>query len=619
MYPPSFHDCILTRKPSLWNFVESYCFLEGFSDNRRYRIDRVDRGISYLTPISSSRPGAKEYLASIVKIALIATIIFPLLMVLAKNYYRKTHHFVIDPAAIPLSPRAVSPEAVSPRRDSPRNSPRQRGQVDQVRPRENVRPENVLGAPNAVVAKPSPDALDTHIARNFASVRVDANWVLNDAMRFFSVGRNHKLADLPRADLQKFLQRHAVEGRIHVHASATLQDMAQKIAALKREGVDGHKSYQAMMDIIDTVLAKAPYNDPNSEKGQLLRTFRSRIVQMDKDRNILDQMLLSVERGNPAEAEKLAERLADRIIADAKLPGFEKIGPLMEGGWRRITGGHRINVEVLHVNGRWRFIVAQAGAGSGHHRHDFKKDQNQQPLEADLNRVVPVFIVEYKTEAEAKELVKQIALYKRGPASLLPANGTEGKGFYALFNNGKIIDEHNIPFRPTQRMGNCALRSQEEALFYVCQRLGFVDLANAFQDTLEDKIARNAYPALKAKIAARGPKEPIKPLLDAPIKLTLSDGKTRHILPMTEAGRYTIGRLAEIALPYDQGKFSREQALIGMSHGKFYVALTPNSHSDVRVVKPNRAQKPVGLNERVAIEPGDCLFFGGNYPMVVSS
>lgn len=430
MFPPRYDDCILHRQTSLWNFVESYFYWEGISDKKgwlKFRIERIDKTSAYLRPMPHSPVGAREILSTVLKIVSLATLVLPLVLWLAKQHFRKKYHFVIEAAAIPaLVPQRVVPQPVVPMQQRPRS------------------------------------ALDTHLARHFASVRVDADWVLQDALRFFRVKGDKKVIDLPGDAVREFLRRHAVEGRVNIHAWTTLQNLAKKIAGLKGEGMDIQKSHQAMIDVLDVVLRKAPYNDLSNEQGNVLRAIRARIDRQTRDRPLLQQMFGEVERGNLAGAERLAGRYADLKLAEAQAPGYEKIGAFVEAGWRRMDGGHGINVELLKVSGRWRFIIAQAGSGSGHHRHDFKRDRNQQPVDINRERLIPIKIYEYRTETEAREIVKQIALYRRGPAALRPRDGNEGKGFYAIFKDGKEIDQHNIPFRLSQRMGNCALHSQDQ-------------------------------------------------------------------------------------------------------------------------------------------------------------
>lgn len=569
MFPPRYDDCVLRKQTSLWNFVESYFYWDGISDKKgwlKYRIDRIEKGIRYLRLIPRSPAGVKQILATALKIVSFATLVFPCALWLAKQHERKQHHFVIESAATPVA---------GPKRQ-PKPFPAERS------------------------------IMDTHIARHFASVRVEPGWVLQDAIRFFRVRGDKKVVDLPRESVREFLRRHAAEGRFNIHSWTTLEQMAKKIAGLKEEGMNIQKSYQAMIDVLSIILRKEPYKDPGSEQGNILRAIRARIDRQLSDRPLLQQILAEVERRNLAGAERLAERYADLKIAEAKSQGYDKIGAFVEAGWRRVGGGHGINVELLQVGGKWRFIIAQAGSGSRHHRHDAVRDQNQQPIQINPERVIPIKMYEYRTEAEAKEVIKQIALYRRGPAALNPKDGNEGKGFYALFKDGIEIDEHNIPFRPSQRMGNCALRSQEESLFYVCQRLGFAGIANAFQDIVEDKIAQNAYPALMSKISARGPKEAIKPLAQGNAHVQLANSRVRHFLPLNEGCGFVIGSLAEIALPSDAG-FSREQAEIVRRHGKNYVSLHAHNHGSVEVVKANGMQKILEPRERMEIQSGDRL------------
>ncbi|MCE5318487.1 MAG: hypothetical protein LLG04_14140 [Parachlamydia sp.] len=607
MFPPRYDDCILHRQTSIWNLVESYSYWDGISDKKgwlKFRIERLDKTSVYLSPIPHSPAGVRQILATVLKIVSLATLVLPLVLWLAKQHYRKKHHFVIEAAAIP----AVAQQMML------------RPGVMPAAPQ----PAVPSAVPGAVLGhnRPVPrSAMETHLARHFASVRVDADWVLQDAMRFFRVRGNQmgdqKVIDLPREAVGEFLRRHAVEGRLNIHTWTTLQHMAKKIAGLKGEGMDIQKSHQAMIDVLDAVLRKTPYNDPRSEQGNVLRAIRARIDRQMSDRPLLQQMFAEVEQGNLTAAERLAGRYADLKIAESRSPGHDKIGAFVEAGWRRVGGGHGINVELLPAGGRWRFIIAQAGSGSWHHRHDINRDRNLQPVDINRERLIPIKIYEYRTETEAKEIVKQIALYRRGPAALGPRDGNEGKGFYTIFKNGKEIDEHNIPFRLSQRMGNCALHSQEEALFYVCQRLGVVEAANAFQDIVEDKIVRNAYPALKDKIAARGPKETIKPLVQGSAKVTLSNTRVRHVLPLNDGGGFVIGSLAEIALPLDT-RYSLEQAEIVRRQGKTYVNLHARNNRSVEVVKTNGIHKVLTPLERIEIQSGDLLKFSGSYQLGVS-
>lgn len=595
MFPPRYDDCILRRQASLWNFVESYFYWDGVSDKKgwlKYRIDRIDKSIVYLHLIPHSPIGLKEVLATALKIVSLVTLVLPLVLWIAKQHYRKQHHFAIEVAALPAA--AAIPVAAQ--------------RVPQPLPHR----------PDALKIQAQQSGMDSHIARHFASVRVDAGWVLQDAMRFFKVRGDKLVSEFPREAVREFMRRHAVEGRFNIHSWTTLEGLAKKIAGLKGEGMDIQKSYQAMIDVLDIVLNKEAYQNSRSEQGNVLRAIRARIDRQTKDRPLLQQMFGEVERGNLAAAGRLAERYADLKIAEAKSPGYEKIGAFVEAGWRRIGGGHGINVELLQVDDKWRFMITQAGSGSGHHRHDVKCDRHEQPVEINPERVIPVKIYEYGSETEAREMLKQIAFYRRGPAALRPKDGNEGKGFYALFKDGKEVDEHNIPFRPSQRMSNCALRSQEEGLFYVCQRLGCVEAANAFQDVVEDKIARNAYPALKAKISARGPKEAIKPLIQlnanpASAKVILSNPKVRHVLPLNEGGGFVIGSLAEVALPQD-GRFSRQQAEIVRRQGKTYVNLHAHNHCSVEVIKANGMQKVLEPRERLEIQSGDRLRLKARVP-----
>ncbi len=593
MYPPRFADCIVSNSPG-WNFVESYFYLDGISNKsgwKKYQENKINRGIHYLSPISAGQ--AKRHLITAIKIVSLFTIIFPLLMLAAKYYYRSENHFVIGkvpPGSDPGNP--AIPENINPIRQRP--------------------------IPKFGATKPFGN-MDTNIARNFASVRVEPDFVLNDAMHFFKARKNQRVADLPHDAVQEFLRRHAAEGRLQILPTTTLEELARKIAALKTDGVEGYKSYQAMLDIIDTLMAHAPYKDPVSKEGQLLRTLRARIAELPKDRQVLDQMMIYVERRDFARVERLADALADKIIADAKRPEFQTVGRFIEAGWRRATGGHRINVELLQVNGKWQFIVGQAGMGVQHHRYAYKRDHNQQPVVMDEKRVVPIKIYEVATEAEARALAKRIVLYKRGPESTQPGNGTEARGFYQLFKDAKVLDAHNIPFRTSQSMGNCALRSQQESFFYVCQRLAQVDIANDFQNILQEKIAHNAYPALKAQIAAQGPKETIKPLVDAPIKLRFSDptGNAEHVLPLQERSRYVIGRMGDIALPEVANKFSREQAEIFQKEGKVYIAKHRFGSTAVSVVRRDGSEKVLNGQESVEIRPGDILKFSDSYQFTV--
>jgi hypothetical protein len=596
MIPPRYNDCVLTKRPSFWNFVEKYHHLEGLFRFKKYEIEKSDqqRGIHYLKEIVKSPVGTLQVAATILKILSIATLIFPLIMIAAKYYYRSTSHFVIE------APGNSLPPGINP--------------LQKQAPRQPQMPP-VGGAATYPQLGPR-EPMDTNIVRNFASVRIEPSWVLRDAMRFFRASHNQRVSKLPRAALQEFKRRHGVEGRIHVHSALTLEQLAQNIAALKRDGVEGYKSYNAMIDMINTLLKKPAYQDMQSKAFKLLTTFRTRLIELKEDRKVLDRMMILVERGNIGEAEKLAENLAESKVEDAKKPEFQEIGVKLEGGWRRMTGGHRIDVEMKQVNGKWQFIAAQAGSGSQNHRHKFRFDQNNQPVSM---QVIPVKIFEVDSEAEAKDLAKKIYLYKRGPDSLKPANGKEGDGFYALFANARVIDEHNLAYRRDQSMGNCALRSQEESFFYICQRQGLVDVANDFLNTLQDKIAHNAYPALQKKIAARGPKESIQPLVEASANLQICEpgGKGVHFLPLVEKARYIIGRSGEIALPKTD-KYSREQAEILFEKGKVYIARNSFVRALVTVIKPDGSKRNLGANERVEVQPGDLLRFSDEYDLRVT-
>lgn len=585
MLPPRYDDCILYKQPSLWNFVESYFYWDGVSDKKgwlKYRVERIERGVVYLHALPHSSLRVKQVIATALKITSLATLVLPLILWLAKQHYRKQRHFVIEAGAM----GAALPE------------------------------RNLSGLRRPAIPA-TKGAMDTHIARHFASVRVDAGWVLQDALRFFRVREDKKVLKLPQEAVQSFLVRHAVVGRVTLHTWTNLEGLAKKIAALKGEGMYIQKSYHAMLDVLDILLKKEPFRNPGSEPGNVLRAIRVRIDKMDKDRPFLQQMFGEVESGNLERAARFAQRYAEQKIAEAKSHGYEKIGAFIEAGWRRVGGGHGINVELLHSDGKWRFIIAQAGSGSRYHRHDVKRDQNQQPVEINLERIIPIKNYEYRSETQAKEVVKQIALYRRGPASLRAKDGSEGKGFYALFKDGTEIDEHNIPFRPSQIMPNCALRSQEEALFYICQRLGCVDAANTFQNIVEDKIIQNAYPALKAKISARGPKETIKPLCQGDAKVVLFHPKVRHVLPMREGGGFVIGTLSEVPLPWEPG-FSRQQAEIVRRNGKNYVNLHARNHGSVEVFKANGIQKILEPQERIEIQSGDLLKCSGSYTLAVT-
>ena len=440
--------------------------------------------------------------------------------------------------------------------------------------------------------------MDTHAVRHLASVSMKPPLVLDQAMEFFNAPKDRKVVELPRKDYEDFQRHYHIEAQIEITPTMTLEELAQKIAALKSEGMSTIKSFQVILAIIDALLKKEAYQRTESKGHQFLIAYRARILELIQECQEL-KMLRDIDS------------LIQDKLKSAKIPEFQEIGVFLQGGWPI----HYIHVELLHINGKWRFIVAQAGNGvAQHHRTALLRDQDNQPCAADLENIVPIKMFEVESENDAKALGIKIYQYSYQAQFSAVFKGREHEGFYALFEKARVIDEHNIPFRKPQSMGNCSLRSQEEGFFYLCQRLKLVEVANDFVTTLEEMIKANAYPALLEEMA---PKEPVQPLVETLWNLEVfePDGRGVHYLPFPQNGGYMVGRAAEILLPRRKS-FSREQATIAMEEGKAMIKGLVKRHK-VEVIKVDGSRHVLLELKKIEIQKGDILKFSGDHELTV--
>lgn len=534
MFPPFFNDCVLTKNKSIWNFVESAFYLEGISGYQKYRVERIDHKSHYLSRLPTAAFGAKQMLLTVLKITFLIPLFLPL--ILLKVYYRNSRQFLIG-SGFPYLGKMAS-----------------------------------------------------HLARHFASIKVDPDSILKDALAFFKGTKNQLVGANPL--LKDFLQRHAVYGRVKVHPQLTLEEMVKEVAKVRPDGIDPREGQQAMQELVESLLEASPYSDPNSEGRRLLKLFRERLKEL----------------------QKKDQRSVEEILSAAYQRAFQEVGSFFDAGWRRSTGGHYIHVELRLVEHGWQFILCNAGLGSNrHHRHAFVRDRHGDPIRSDETKIVPVKVYEVQTENAAEALLQSLLLY-RTSGSDKPANGKEEEGFYQLFKHAKAIEHHNIPYRYGQLMGNCALRSLLEGLFYICQRKGEVALANDFQKMVEAKVLQNVHPLLKAKILERGPKPAIQPFHPSDQKLHLLDPKANveHILPFNTS--YPIGRSAEIRLPDDPNLYSSEQGHLSLENDKIYLTVHPKSNYEVAVL---RQGKVIPTLHKMEVQLGDRLRFSRQYELEV--
>lgn len=478
----------------------------------------------------------------------------------------------------------------------------------------------------------------TVLARMFASVQWDKDQIQLKAIQMgFDPAK--KVGDYLQEQIDAFLAYYDAGKNVNYSQDTTIERLIKKVEASKHEGLVTKEAHAAMSHVLRSFLDS---DKASSEDKKLFKVIQERMEeQFDYEwtgRRILKQAL-----AYGINAQELAHEQAREILAKADLPKYKTIGPFLSAGWSREGGGHHINVETLRVGDKYHIIVSNAGAGVGRgHRpvyeYDAKGnlittyqevDERGNPLEDDKGNPIikekmeGITIKTYETDAAgAEKILADVLIF-----NTQLQEPTASKDFYDLFDKATPIEDYRILPRRLQDIGNCAVKSQEEAYFYICQRLGRTSAANAFLNFLDEELLRVAkhYPALRDDLKKKGKKPPVQPLLEGSSIFVLHEmsptkGRVEHRLPLgsKEEQIFPIGREEMVALTKPEGGISRRHAVLIQKNGKYYLRRHEKCHPDntVGCIRGGKLHT-VKAGESYEVRKGDVIDLSG-YRLTVS-
>jgi hypothetical protein len=242
------------------------------------------------------------------------------------------------------------------------------------------------------------------------------------------------------------------------------------------------------------ILAKSRAVSIDPEQLRHLAKVISRIEDQIKDEEVFASIFQSLIQNNSATAEAHAKKWATAFLARLEEKEYKgAVGGIVRGGWsNRVNGkisGHYVEIEVRETaKDRYEFVIANAGEGN----------PNMKAGEADA---IVINRYEVKGRQEALSILTNVLLLVNDSR---PRAGTnQDKAFYGLFQKAKPLEISRIPPRPLQTVGNCCMRSKQELLYYLLQRMGkeFAALANVVQSKLDEvALSRAPNPALQDAI-----------------------------------------------------------------------------------------------------------------------
>jgi hypothetical protein len=250
--------------------------------------------------------------------------------------------------------------------------------------------------------------------------------------------------------------------------------------------------------------------------------------------------------------------------------------------------GHYVGVQVQKLNGKYRFVVANAGDGAR---------ENHRLVGG---RVITTNVYEVESRAEAEEILKNIALVRNTP--IAKHLGGQEEKFYRIFKNAQRVEDFGVPARFFQYTPSCTMRNQFELFYRLAQDLGMTKLANTLQDTVLQISQENSYAALQELLPKPGERPPIVSLTPGN-RVEIRDLANRSVscLPKTPGKEYAI---------FSDGKVSDNTSetktkIVVDERGKF----TLQTAESITIIRGN-SRIAADSNRAVEVHPGDRIAYG---------
>jgi hypothetical protein len=416
----------------------------------------------------------------------------------------------------------------------------------------------------------TPDISNTVEVRMLQSIRLEPEGLLAQAKKVLN---NQNLAnttmwiEIKPVDRKKLFNHfHIDEKTIDLSQVFTLGSFLRLVKQQKREGLSTESGIKVICDLLMDVA-----NRMSDTSKTLLMTIHSRIQYFLI--NVLPEIRAIRTLKTNHEKRTAANKIAKAIIANAKKPGRNYVGEYLCLGWP----GHHVNSElqVPYSDGKFKLIIPNAGLGVNHHRPCFQQLDERAEQIPDHYHVINIY---EGNEAAIYEALTDLLLL-RAEKKEESTRDFPSEFYNALNKHLNRIEDLSIPGRPIQTVGNCTLRNQEEAIFYICQRENEVACANTILDRIEEIGKENAhrlYPALRDLVLERPQKEKIQPLSKKNGQLVLEDGndETLYLLPFEKADdHFVIGTKGDIHVTYQF--ISRQHADIFWRNGEYIVKKHP--------------------------------------------
>jgi len=287
----------------------------------------------------------------------------------------------------------------------------------------------------------------------------------------------------------------------------TVLNLVKNIIDHKREGLTPHQYYQLMINLLRGLEKEGSLTQKESSILEQVRTqvcnAYNHVMEWGQLYYLSDQM-----NKNPAYSEsyyQLIKEIAEKQADIIDLLSGKEVGSFVFSGWP----GHFIGVEIKKEGSYYTCSVANAGFGQNYFHFEMTPNQHQS---------INVYQISSRK--------KMVSFLEELIDCRMQGSGSKGNAkqhndrFYRLF---KGLSRHiylGLPSRPTQTVGNCGLRNQEELFFWICQRNNLTSLANKFQEYVKKRCIKECdhYPLLKQEILAAAKKPLIYPLAHQHIK-----------------------------------------------------------------------------------------------------